>query len=222
QNKNIHYCVLFTRVLKQELIRQEFSKEFPPDRGKVLCPSIECWRRGSGILEVKPIFPGYIFIRSDMDIYELHEFVRTHRSKLGTYVKELGISEKKASGEDVFDGNEDEYGLSDLNEEEEKFLDFLMDISNEGLIGMSRGYKENGRYIVMDGPLRSNENRIVDVNRHDRKAYLDFEFNGYVARAGLEIKPKRFWFPKNDDAPVLLADGTEVDTAMLSKKMMGG
>ncbi len=219
------------------------KEALPEGRGIAFCPCMECWRRNSGKCEVQPIFPGYIFIRSDLDMLEIHEFVVKHRRKFSTFIRELGLSGMYTSEDRRFGGGRNDrqevrYGLTDLTEEEAEFMDFLLGeageekvadgrgaenaASREGLLKMSYGYREDGKYIVMEGPLKAYENRIANVNRHNRKAYLDFEVNGCVVKAGFELKPKRHWFPEDKNTPEVLSDGAEVDLRELKKKMMGG
>lgn len=241
-----HYCVLYTNVLKQAELSSVLKKALPENRGTVFYPCMECYRRDAGgKMEIRPIFPGYIFIRSDMGSVELHEFIRKNHGGIMAYMRELKLSQRKASGEEaVFpDRSTDnlEYGLSDLTEEEAEFLDFLLDVDNtggeirgsgsledgggdapvEGLLKMSYGYKEGSHYKVVEGPLRAYEDHIAGVNRHDKKAFLDFEINGKVVRAGFDVMPKRYWFPEDKDTPEVLTDGTEVDLQALVKAMMG-
>ncbi len=212
----LHYCVLFTQAAKEEKLRLILEKEFPKDRGIVLLPAMEWWKRGGNKKEVRPLFPGYVFIHSDMSVREIHEFVRAHQAYLGAFVKELGLSERKASGAGFYGEREDGYA-ADLTEEETRFLDLML--NEKGIVEMSEGYREKGKYIVEKGPLKAFEKQIVDVDMHNRMAYLDFQFKGRVTKAGMEIRPKRYWFPDDKDAPVLLDDGTEVNLQELRKRM---
>ena len=110
-----------------------------------------------------------------------------------------------------------ENGKKYLTEEETRFLDLML--NEKGIVEMSEGYREKGKYIVEKGPLKAFEKQIVDVDMHNRMAYLDFQFKGRVTKAGMEIRPKRYWFPDDKDAPVLLDDGTEVNLQELRKRM---
>ena len=270
KNRKYRYCVLYTNVIKQAEVRSVLKKALPEGRGTVFYPCMECYRRDAGgKIEIRPIFPGYIFIRSDMGNVELHEFVRKNSGGIMAFVRELKLSQRKALGENILvgkDENKEEdafsvrdtsedafsgidkdgvgdigYELSDLTEKEAEFLDFLLDADNmggrksgstveedgdksmptEGLLKMSYGYQEGNRYKVMKGPLRAFETHITGVNKHDKKAFLDFEINGRVVRAGFDVMPKHCWFPEDKDAPGVLADGTEVDLQALAKSMMG-
>lgn len=259
-----HYCVLYTQTLKQWEVTTVLKKKLPKGRGTVFYPCIELWRHDKKETEIRALFPGYLFIRSDMEPEELHHFIREHRKDVASFIKELRITEKKISGGDTA-GTADEIGAykyvrMDLKEDETEFLDFLLTcgkddmdcevgkdaeskngpcgdeggrteeeemaavtqrIPEEGVLRMSYGYREGGKYVVMKGPLKAYENRITDVNVHDRKAYLDIRINGHAVRAGFEVKPKRYWFPDDNGAPMVLHDGTEVNLERLRNMMMG-
>lgn len=257
--RKYRYCVLYTNVLKQSEVRAALKKALPGNRGTVFYPCMECYRRDAGgKITIQPIFPGYIFIRSDMGDAQLHEFIRDNRKRIMAFIRELRLGQRKAPDGNVFvhgdksreedafhdsgadDIAGDEYALSDLTEEEAEFLDFLLDVDHtggemdgaaeregkknlpaEGLLKMSYGYQEGNQYKVMEGPLRAYESHIVSVNKHDKKAFLDFRVNGSVVRAGFDVMPKRYWFPEDRDTPEVLTDGTEVDLRALAKAMMG-
>lgn len=248
KTRKYHYCVLYTNILRQADVCAVLKKALPGNRGTVFYPCMECYRRDiGGKITIQPVFPGYIFVRSDMEGLELHEFIRDNRGGIMAFVRELKLSQRKAAGEDVFLDNGADvvdnvrygYESSDLTEKEAEFMDFLFDAGNEGgvidgsqegcgenmpvegLLKMSYGYKEGNRYKVMEGPLRAYESHIAGVNKHDKKAFLDFEINGRVVRAGFDVMPKRHWFPEDKDTPEVLTDGTEVDLRALAKAMMG-
>lgn len=241
-----HYCVLYVRVAKQHKVADAIREMLPEDRGVVFYPCTELWWHGKEETVVRPLFPGYLFIRSDMSAGELFDLVRSsRREEISSFIRTLNIDLKgrrKTAGEKA-DASKDEEGrLFDLSDSETEFLDFLLnfskrdavdenapgyfklqdrkDIPETGVIRMSRGYRENGRIVVMEGPLRGYEEHIVDVNIRDRKAYLDLSINGHIAKAGLELWGKRHWFPEDRDAPAMLEDGTEVDLDLLARNMM--
>ena len=264
-----HYCVLYTQTLKQWEVTTVLKKKLPEGRGTVFYPCIELWRHDRKATEIRALFPGYLFIRSDMEPEELHHFIGEHRRDVSSFIKELRISEKKISGGDAAEqadeANGYQYIRMDLKEDEKAFLDFLLACGNEdtgqeadgdaevkdgtcredtrkagicknsdgeesvaalripteGVLRMSYGYREGGKYVVMKGPLKEYQNRIARVNAHDRKAYLDIKINGRAVRAGFEVKPKRYWFPDDSDAPMVLHDGTEVNLEKLRNMMMG-
>jgi len=216
ENQGYHYSVLFTRTEKQSEMQKALSGAFPESRGKIFLPLREYYRRDKKATAVKPLFPGYLFVYSDMGREELHEFLLAQRGKVDSFLKELGrdgggVSEKQEVSR--------EEAATDLTEEESRFLDTVLD--GDGIQRMSAGYRESsGQIVVMEGPLVEYARRIVKVDRHERLAYLDLQFREIKIAAGLEVKPKRYYFPDEKDAPVVLGDGTEVDLMELKKRMM--
>ena len=218
EKQGYHYSVLFTRTEKQSEMQKALSDAFPQSRGKIFLPMREYYRRDKKENDIKPLFPGYLFVYSDMSRKELHEFLLAHRVKVASFLKELG-----RAGQDLLEGPgvSMEDTATDLTEEESGFLDTVLD--SEGIQQMSAGYREsNGRIVVMEGPLVEYASRIVKADRHERLAYLNLKFREIDIVAGLEVRPKRYYFPDGDDVPVVLGDGTEVDLVELKKRMMEG
>ena len=218
ENQEYHYSVLFTRTEKQTEMQKVLSDAFPDSRGKIFLPMREYYRRDKKENDLKPLFPGYLFVYSDMCKKELHEFLLAHRVKVASFLKELG-----RYGRDLQEGQEAslEDTTTDLTEEESFFLDTVLD--EAGIQRMSAGYREsNGQIIVMEGPLVDYASRIVKADRHERLAYLNLKFREIDIVAGLEVKPKRYYFPDGEDIPVVLGDGTEVNLVDLKKRMMEG
>ncbi len=213
----MQYYVLFTQTVKQDKLKEALEKAFPADRGTVLLPRMQWWRRGRNKIELKTLYPGYVFIKTDMNVTELHGFIRAHRMDIQTFIRELGLYEKRARGEDA--DNEVEFKINDLTEIETHFLNQMLD--ENGIMMMSEGYGKKGNYTVMNGPLKAFEDRIVDVDNHNRMAYLDFTFRGHIAKAGMHLLPRKHWFPRDDDETETLEDGTEVDLGELKRMMEG-
>lgn len=218
ENQEFHYSVLFTRTEKQSMAGNILSEAFPEERGKIFLPMREYYRRDRKENDTKPMFPGYLFVYSDMDRRELHEFLRSQQKKMPAFIKELGLPEKGFSEEPEGESGD---GMADLTEEESRFLDLVLD--EKGIQRMSAGYRENsGKTVVMEGPLTAFSDRIVRTDRHERLAYLNLKFREFDIMAGLEIKPKKYYFPDDEKAPAVLSDGTEVDISELKKRMMEG
>lgn len=247
------YCVLFTQTLKQWEVTEVIKRRLPEDRGTVFYPCAELWMGSLGTTVIEPLFPGYVFIRSDMAWNELHDFIRGRRGEVLSFIKELRIGQERAAGRDI-SGDDDD--LSDLNDEEAELLDFMLGfrygkdkgfleegkefieikagkaekngkmirprrVPRSGVLAMSYGYREKGgRYVVMEGPLRGQEDRIVDVNPKDRRASLNLKIGGRLARVGLEIKSKKYWYPNDKEASVILSDGYEINPSDIAAAMM--
>ncbi len=216
ESQGYHYSVLFVRTQKQLEMQRALSGAFPKSRGKIFLPMREYYRRDRKETCVKPLFPGYLFVYSDMGREELHRFLTESRLEAVSFLKELGM-ERKALEEGK--GEAHGSGLFDLTKEESDFLDAVLD--QDGVWRMSAGYRDaGGRVTVMEGPLTAFSDRIVRVDRHERVAYLDLKLREFDIIAGLEIKPKGSFLPGEKDTPAELWDGTKVDLEELKKRMM--
>ena len=219
--KSYRYCVLYIQDAEQHKLKGLIEKYLPKEHGEVFIPRMELYRRSDKKVKEITIFSGYVFIYTDLNIREVHEMLNGCRSKLNSSVKELAMRQRQMSEPNfLYESSKDDslYELSDLNEEETVFLDTLR--AGDGLLSMSFGYEENKKCHVMEGPLKVFEDKIVKLDKHNRKAFLRFEINGRQVRAGFECKPKAHWFPKEDSRIARLSDGTEVDLGELSQRVM--
>ena len=227
--EKIYYSVLYVQTLKQKKVTNMLRQNMPDGKGTVFYPCTELWLNGLDKYVIRPLFPGYIFIRSTLDKLELHKLVKESSAEINAYVKKLS----KQTLLDDYVHNE----IHDFSEDESAFLDLLLsfkcredeqnqngqDIPTEGVIRMSRGYEETkGTYVVVEGPLKGLEQYIVTVNKKDRKAYLDIEISGHRARAGLELYAKQYFFPDEKGKVNMLPNGWEIDTNRLAQDMMRG
>ncbi len=57
-------------------------------------PMREYYRRDRKENSLKPLFPGYLFVYSDMGREELHGFLLEHRVKVASFLRELGRSDR--------------------------------------------------------------------------------------------------------------------------------
>ena len=55
---------------------------------------------------------------------------------------------------------------------------------------MSQAYLQDGKAVIIEGPLKSFENNIVKVDRHNQYAYLDLSFMDRRIKVGLNITCK--------------------------------
>lgn len=193
-----NWYILFTLATKQNqlcnIIRNQGLNAF--------IPAMEYYRRDIKDIAVKPMFPGYVFVRTDM-AQEEFDFML---NKLGDR-KEGLIKQLK------------EEGTPAMREEEIDFFEHLLD--DHGVAKMSRAYLQNNRAIVTEGSLKDFQERIVKVDRHNRLAWLDFEFMNRKIQAGLTICSKKELVPEADMDEATLEDGTVIDIEELKSRMMG-
>lgn len=240
------YYVLFVQTLKQWEVCEVIRRKLPEDKGVVFYPCVERWMRSLGQTVIQPLFPGYLFIRSTLPRSEIHEYVKSSRRDVLSFIKELRISKDSMMAEGGFDED-----ITDLTIGETELLDFMLDFHNweifgesglieieakktekgkkiyprripkAGVLRMSRGYKDSkGRYVVMEGPLAGHEEKIIDVDARDRVAWLNLKIGGKLAKIGLELMSKSHWYPKDRSAPVVLEDGFMINPNDVAAEIM--
>lgn len=120
------------------------------------------------------MLPNYTFIYTDIGAMSLHKKVREVVSELKKGIREMGFKEQyfgQTIDRDTM--TEDELIMyPNISEKEASFLELLR--SGNGLLSMSKGYEvSKGKYVVMEGPLQAYEDKIIDVDKHNRKASFE-------------------------------------------------
>lgn len=215
------YYVLYSNGVDHQKLKSKIENKLSGTYSEAFIPYMEYYKRGDKAVKTRPMFPNYIFIYTDIGAMDLHKRVREVVSELKKGIRELGFKEQYFGQTIDWDTmTEDELIMyPNISEKEASFLELLR--SGNGLLSMSKGYEvSKGKYVVMEGPLQAYEDKIIDVDKHNRKAFLKFEINGRCAQAGFECKPKAYWFPKIDSKIAVLSDGTEVDLEELKQNVM--
>lgn len=160
----MNWYVLFVLVIKQEklcsLLRKNGLDAF--------IPMYEYYRRDIKGNTIKPLFPGYIFIRSEMEQNDFDQFLYNIKESKEGLIKQLK-----------------ETGVSALRDEEVKMFDCML--NSEGILKMSQAFIENKRAVVYNGPLINYQDHIVKVDKHNKLATLNLEFMDRRIVVGLEI-----------------------------------
>ncbi|MBO6298491.1 MAG: hypothetical protein J6N53_06550 [Lachnospiraceae bacterium] len=69
--QRFRYLVLYTDRTKQVQLTKVLSEQFPKEHGRVFLPQREYWIRKTKTFGKKPLFPGYLFVHTDMSQKEL-------------------------------------------------------------------------------------------------------------------------------------------------------
>jgi len=107
--------------------------------------------------KIKLLFPGYVFIKTEMTEAKYHEI--TSVLKQGVFLKEDKMP-------------------ASVKEEEIKFI--LNLTGGSDLIDVSRGVKEGDRVKIIEGPLLGYEGFIQKVDRRKKRAKVIFKLAGEV------------------------------------------
>lgn len=170
--RNKNWYVLYVQGGKETFLKDMINK-----RGDVVAfvPMMERKYKIKGIKQylIKPMFPGYLFIKTDEKQSYIETLFQEYRMKLRGFKKLLKY---------------DEEGTSALKEEEIAFLDDILD--EEYVLRMSRGRISNGLTIIDEGPLQGLEKNIRKIDRHKCLAGLYVKVLDKEVNAGLEITEK--------------------------------
>ena len=162
----MNYYVLYCQTLKCEGVCRRLN-----GKGKLqaFIPQMESYHRLSNQILLKTMFPGYVFIKSELNQCEFDAFLSSLIYERNGIIKELKKSE-----------------VSALTKDE---IDLYQRLWNQnGILEMSEGYKENGKTIVTKGPLLSFQEEIIATDKRDMVAVLKLTFLDRNIKAGILLK----------------------------------
>ncbi len=162
-----NWYVLFVLVAKSDRLCSTLTKKGV----NAFIPQMEYYRRDIKGNALKPLFPGYIFVKSDMEQNDFDNFLYKLDEQRDGLIKQLK-----------------EDGISALRKEEIEMFNKLL--NSKGILEMSQAFIEDKRAKVIDGPLIYYQDHIVKVDKHNKLAYLDLEFMNRRILVGLDIKSK--------------------------------
>ena len=160
-----NWYILFVQAEKQSqlcfLLEQEGVHAF--------LPMMEYYRRDRKGLAEKPMFPGYIFVQSELTQKEFDDLLDSMEERRWGFIRQLK-----------------EEGGSALTEEEKAFFQWLLD--DDGTARMSYGYlNPAGKAVITYGPLIGCERHIRKMDKHNRLVLMDFAFREEPVKLGLTI-----------------------------------
>lgn len=164
----MNWYVLYTLGYKSEKIVKRLNKR---QNIEAFIPKYEFYFRKTKEYYIKPLFPGYVFIKSNLNQLEFNMLLMDMAEERDGVIRQLT--------------NE---GISALTDEEIQMFKNLLD--EKYIVRMSEAYIENGKAVIYIGPLKSYENHIVKVDRSNQCAYLDLTFMDRKIKVGLKIQVK--------------------------------
>jgi transcriptional antiterminator NusG len=164
------WYVLFTKSGCEEKVGKIIKKIWENEI-EVLIPRRKIIERikGEEREKIKLLFPGYVFVKTEMTETKYHEI--TSVLKQGVFLKEDKMP-------------------ASLKEEEMRVI--LNLTGGSDLIDVSRGVKEGDRVKIIEGPLLGYEGFIQKVDKRKKRAKVIFKVAGEVKTVdlGLEIVEK--------------------------------
>ena len=160
----MNWYVLFVRGGMEEKIRDFFLSQGL----NAFIPKMKVVFRKQGISELveKIMFPGYLFIESELEQAAMDEQIKELRMQKTGIVKLLKF---------------DKEGTPALRSEEKDYL--------ERLLGKNKVLEHStGQVIITEGPLQGFESQIVKIDRHKRRAVLELELCGQPRRVSVSLE----------------------------------
>lgn len=161
----MNYYVLFHIQNKTEILLKRL-KEI--EGFEVLYPMMEYYRRDIKGIALKPSFPGYVFVKTEMEQDEFDIILNSMNGKESLF-KQL----KKN-------------GLPALSENEIILFESLYD--KKGILRMSYGGMQNKRLLISEGPLKNLERFIKKVDIHNKQATLNVSILDTTMNIGLWLR----------------------------------
>jgi transcriptional antiterminator NusG len=163
---------------KEEMVCKYLNNVFGDDEANSFFPKIKMIYKNSKQIrqEFKPMFPGYVFVETKKD--------GRNFASLTTQIAEASTHIIRLLGKENLDH-------MTIHENEKDFILGLCD--NKYIVNESVGFIEGDTVVVTSGPLRGRESIVKRINRHKKRAELEFYFLGDVRRVSisLEIVEKR-------------------------------
>ena len=133
-------------------------------------------KQGKSFLVTKNMFPGYLFVESELDLIEFDIQLKKLIHKISYFMKLLKF---------------DNEGTSVLYPDEKEYLERL--VNDKKVVEHSIGFIEGNEVFITEGPLQGFESKIVKIDRHKRRATLEVEFCGELryVDVSLEIISKK-------------------------------
>lgn len=168
-----NWYIFFVRSGKENIVCKHLNTEFGSEESVSFFPKIELVYKNSKQVrkELKPMFPGYVFVETKRDGRSFITFVERITKKSKYIIKLLGK------------GNPDYMAV---NEKEKAFLLGFLD--GRYIVGESIGFIEGDRVFMTSGPLLGKESTIKRIDRHKRCAEIELEFMGDVRRVSVSVE----------------------------------
>lgn len=164
----MNWYVLYAYGFKAEKIAGQFEKECGIE---AFIPKYEFYYRKTKEYHIKPMFNGYIFIRTHLSQEIFSDMLRKLSGENNAMIRQL----KKEN-------------VPSLTKDEIQLFEILLDSAH--IVRMSQAHIEDGKAKIVSGPLTAFEDHIVRVDKHNQYAYLDLAFMDREIKVGLKITGK--------------------------------
>ena len=165
----MNWYVLYVQARKTKKLIERLNRKKNIEAFEM---NYEYYRRSHRCNEIKPIFKGYVFIKTKLDQNEFNNVLAKMNEEKDGLIRQLI-----------------KHDTSALRKEEIDMFNKLLDESY--VIRMSQAFIEDKKAIVYQGPLMYFQDNIIKLDKHDRIAFLNLSFMGRNIKAGLTLTGKK-------------------------------
>lgn len=169
----MYWYILFTRTGQEEKAEQLLKSQLDNNIIMPFIPMLQTIFKYSGRvkIELKPLFPGYVFIESEVPSVEIIKMTRNIVTASKDIIRFLHY--------------EDACDIA-MREHEKNML--LKLCNDDHYIESSRGIVEGTRVYIKEGPLMGLESIIRKIDRHKRQAIIDLDFMGAIRHISVALE----------------------------------
>ncbi|OQA17016.1 MAG: hypothetical protein BWY64_02301 [bacterium ADurb.Bin363] len=172
----MYWYVLFVRTGREHRVEHLLKETLDNNVFMPFVPLLEVVFKKAGVVkkEVKPLFPSYVFIESELLCQQFIKRISTFIHLSSDIIRVLSYCDTEIA----------------MRECEKQMI--LSLCNNDYCIESSVGIIEGSKIHIIEGPLKGLESVVKKVNRHKRQALIELEFMGdiRVVNVGLDIVEK--------------------------------
>ncbi|MGC5775217.1 antiterminator LoaP [Paenibacillus pabuli] len=182
----MNWYVLFVESGFEDNVKKLICKRFNSSEVECCIPKRVVLERKFGQLSptVKTIFPGYVFIKLNMNFNNYYLMKSIPR-----IIKLLNYTNKKDKKLNFYGDHEHYFRKIPSNE----MANVLKLINFNGLLECPQILFRKNKFSVLSGPLKGQENNIVKINKSKNRAKISVNFMGedILIDIGIKIIPMR-------------------------------
>ena len=166
----MNWYVLFVVGNEEEKIKSFLNRKY--NDWEAFFPMVKKLHRmkGNDVIRLKPMFPNYIFVKSNINFIEFKSRLSEIRKQKSGIIKQLEYDHDQVSA---------------LRKEEIEYLERLLD--DEFFVVPSKGYIKDGHVVITEGPLVGLESNIKKINKHNRSALVSFNILDEIKSVSLSL-----------------------------------
>jgi transcriptional antiterminator NusG len=174
-----NWVILFVRTGSEENLTRTLKEHLNAEEYRPFLPVKETPRRYKGVVrkERKPLFPGYVFIQTEIEANTIAEKLKSTLTDMtGKWHKDIYS---------ILHYGDDKNDVA-VRKTERTHWERLFD--TEFCITGSVGFIEGDRIRITSGPLTGMESQIKRINRHKREAVVEMTVMGAAREVRLMLE----------------------------------